>query len=113
MSKFPTTIMSVGIIAEHGVVVSKHGIVANRRGIVAELGIDVTEHAPNGVATSPRIASLPEHSVVVAVAAVRASSSVGSSPNGVGLSPSGMASSPERGVVIIIVATISGSVTMK
>ena len=54
-----------------------HGVVANWCGIVTKLGVDVTKRAPNGVATSPRIASLPEHSVLVAVIAEHAPSSVG------------------------------------
>ena len=82
-------------------------LVANWHGLVAKLGVDVTEHAPNGVATSPRIASLPEHSVGVAVVAEHLLSGVGLLLSGMGLllsgilsSPSGRALLPERGVVV-------------
>ena len=85
----------------------RHGVVANPRGVVAKLGINVTESAPNGVATSTIIAASPKRSIVVAVVTDHALSGMGLSPNSVGSLPSSMASSlsgrassPKHGVVV-------------
>ena len=93
-----------GVVGEHGLV-AECGVVA-KLGVgvvVTELGVVVTERAPSGVASSPRLASSPERAVVVAERA----------PSGTASSLSGVASSPERGVVIIVAAIDDGATTKR
>ncbi len=99
----------LGVVAERHGIVGERGVIA-KRGVVAEIGVGVvvtelgvvvTERAPSGVASSPRLVSSPEHAVVVAERA----------PIGMALLPSGVASSLERGVVVIVAATDDGATT--
>ena len=84
-------------IVERGVIVvgeRRHGI-----SVVVVSGVVVTERAPSGVASSPRLASSPERAVVVAERA----------PSGTASLLSGVVSSPERGVVVIVAAIDDGA----
>ena len=105
-----------GVVAKRCGVVGKRGVVVERgavaeRGVVAELGVGVvvtelgvvvTERAPRGVTSSPRLASSPKRAVVIAERA----------PSGTWSLLSGVVSSPERGVVVIVAAIDDGA-TMK
>jgi hypothetical protein len=69
--------------------------------IVAKLGVVVTERAPSGMASLPRLALSPKRSVVVAERL----------PSGMASLRSGVVSSPERGVFVIVAAIDDGATT--
>ena len=68
---------------------------------IFKLGVVVTKCVPSGVALLPRLASSPEHGVVVAKRA----------PSGVASLLSRVASSPKRGVVVIVAVIDNGATT--
>ncbi len=88
-------------VVERGVIVvseRRHGV-----SVVVVSGVVVTERAPSGVASSPRLASSPERAVVVAECAPSITASL----------LSGVVSSPERGVVAIVAAIVDGATTKR
>ncbi len=71
---------------------------------VSELGVVITEHAPSGVASSPRLALSPKHGVVVAEHALSGVASLLSIRQA-------WASSTKPGVVVIVAAIDNGATT--